>query len=839
MFVRAKVALVQALAVGAALAVLLWVNYLVVSGVVQEKDEKLYFQKLSAVLSRIEGEHATLSKSGLGEVEAYVQNAQRAVADELARSAAAEGGVFLLVLDGEGKVVVHPRLAAGAADYAQAGWRVRLGEQAGGARTLAAEVDGADAWLAYDRFPAWGWTVAYVVPQAVRTAAVHHLLWILLGLSTGAMAVILAISWFGHRTVSRTVGAVVAEGARLRDAVAAGRLETRSDAEAIEAELRPVLQGIDEIMEAFARPLRTTTERLSRIGRGDIPPRIEEAYQGDFNVIKESLNGCIDAVNALVADTRMLAQAGVEGRLATRADASRHQGDFAKVVQGVNDTLDAVVGPLTAAARHVEEISRGEIPAPVTAEWRGDFGALKQSLNRCIVAVNALVADADGLAVAAVEGRLATRADASRHQGDFRRVVEGVNRTLDAVIGPLTVAARYVEDISRGRIPEKITAEYQGDFDAVKRNLNGCIEAVRGLVADVRLLAQAAVEGKLSTRVDASRHQGDFARIVEGMNETLDAVVRPIDEASGALERLARRDLRARVSGSFRGDHARIAGAVNGTAEALHQALAQVADAVDQVSSAAAQIASSSQAVASGASEQASSLEQTTSSLDAVSSSTRHAADSAQAANALAQAARGAATEGGTAVDRMQDAMAKIKASAEGTSQIIRDINDIAFQTNLLALNAAVEAARAGDAGRGFAVVAEEVRSLALRAKEAATRTEELIRQSVREAADGAATSRQVAGKLGEIVEGVGKVSDIVSEIASTARQQATGIEQVVTAMSEMDRVTQQNAASAEESSSAASELSGQAEELAAMVGSFQLERLRLAAVPAQKRSVR
>jgi methyl-accepting chemotaxis protein len=191
----------------------------------------------------------------------------------------------------------------------------------------------------------------------------------------------------------------------------------------------------------------------------------------------------------------------------------------------------------------------------------------------------------------------------------------------------------------------------------------------------------------------------------------------------------------------------------------------------------------------------------------------------------MAKAARTAATEGAAAVDQMQGAMVKIKQSAESTSQIIKDINDIAFQTNLLALNAAVEAARAGEAGRGFAVVAEEVRSLALRAKEAAMKTEELIKQSVRQADEGAATSRQVAGKLGEIVTGIGKVSDIVSEIAAAAKEQTAGIDQVNKAVSEMDKVTQQNAASAEESSSAASELNGQSEELAAMVGSFQIGR--------------
>ena len=133
-------------------------------------------------------------------------------------------------------------------------------------------------------------------------------------------------------------------------------------------------------------------------------------------------------------------------------------------------------------------------------------------------ALNAMLADAALLTKAAVEGKLATRADATKHQGDFRKVVEGVNATLDAVIGPLNVSAEYVDRISKGDIPPKITDTYNGDFNEIKNNLNTCIDAVNALVADAGMLIKAAVEGKLATRADATKHQGDYRKIVEGVN---------------------------------------------------------------------------------------------------------------------------------------------------------------------------------------------------------------------------------------------------------------------------------------------------------------------------------
>jgi methyl-accepting chemotaxis protein len=314
------------------------------------------------------------------------------------------------------------------------------------------------------------------------------------------------------------------------------------------------------------------------------------------------------------------------------------------------------------------------------------------------------------------------------------------------------------------------------------------------------------------------------------VNTTLDALLAPVTEATRVLAALAERDLCARMQGSYQGEHATMKEALNATAEALHGALGQVATSAAEVSGAAAQIATTSQVVADGAAQQASALEETRGRLEEMRTTTGLARESTAQASALAAAARGAADQGARSMGQLSAAMGQIRTSAEGTSAIIKDINEIAFQTNLLALNAAVEAARAGEAGRGFAVVAEEVRSLALRSKEAAQKTEALIRESVRQTGQGDLISREVGSKLAEIVTSVSRVSEIVVEISAASQEQTTGIEQVGRAMAEMDRVIQQNAANSERSSSAAAELASQAQGLEGLVGGFQLQRVASAA---------
>ena len=634
-------------------------------------------------------------------------------------------------------------------------------------------------------------------------------------ISKGAIPVKITDSYNGDFNVLKNnlntcidaVNALVADANVLAVAAVEGRLATRADASKHQGDFRKIVEGVNTTLDAVITPLNVAASYVDHISKGAIPVKITDSYNGDFNVLKNNLNTCIDAVNALVADANMLAVAAVEGRLATRADASKHQGDFRKIVEGVNTTLDAVITPLNVAANYVDNISKGAIPVKITDSYNGDFNVLKNNLNTCIDAVNALVSDANVLAVAAVEGRLATRADASKHQGNFRKIVEGVNTTLDAVITPLNVAANYVDNISKGAIPAKITDSYNGDFNVLKNNLNTCIDAVNALVADANMLAVAAVEGRLQTRADATKHQGDFRKIVEGVNATLDGVILPVNEAVAVLTEMEKGDLTQLVKGHYKGQLEDFKDTVNNTIAKIAEIIGEVNSAAASIASASEEVSATAQSMSQATSEQAASVEQTSSAVEEMSASINQNTENAKVTDGMATQASGEAVQGGDAVKQTVQAMKSI-------ARKIGIIDDIAYQTNLLALNAAIEAARAGEHGKGFAVVAAEVRNLAERSQVAAQEIGELASSSVEMA--------ETAGKLLDtIVPSIKKTSDLVQEIAAASEEQSSGVGQINTAMNQLNQITQQNASSSEELAATSEEMSGQAMQLQELMAFF------------------
>lgn len=253
----------------------------------------------------------------------------------------------------------------------------------------------------------------------------------------------------------------------------------------------------------------------------------------------------------------------------------------------------------------------------------------------------------------------------------------------------------------------------------------------------------------------------------------------------------------------------------------LRPIIAQVRQGADNVALASAEIAQGNQDLSARTENQASALEETAASMEQLSSTVRHNADNARAASQLAENARDVAVQGGDVVARVVNTMHGIHESSRKIADIIGVIDGIAFQTNILALNAAVEAARAGEQGRGFAVVASEVRSLAQRSAEAAKEIKGLIEASVTRVGEGNQLANQAGETMGEVVEAILKVSQIVAAISSASQEQASGVAQVGEAVTQMDHATQQNAALVEEMAAAANSLNSQGQELVQAVATF------------------
>ena len=393
------------------------------------------------------------------------------------------------------------------------------------------------------------------------------------------------------------------------------------------------------------------------------------------------------------------------------------------------------------------------------------------------------------------------------YSGSFAKLKEDANATSDKLSAVIGDVDRVMSALAAGNLTQRITRDADGVFGQVKLNLNCAIDAVAQLVTDADSLAASAVQGRLMTRADASRHQGDFRKIVEGFNGTLDAIVHPLQEIKNVLQLMENGDMTKLVEGHYQGAFSEMKNVVNNTVGKLSETLQEVRAAADALTGAASQISDTSHSLSQAASEQAATAEETTASMQVMSGSISQNSDNARITDSMATKAAKEAVEGGLAVAQTVDAMKKIATR-------VSIIDDIAYQTNLLALNAAIEAARAGEHGRGFAVVAAEVRKLAERSQVAAQEIGQLATNSV-------GMSERAGVLLAEMVPSISKTSELVQEIAEASAEQSEGVAQINAAMGQLGRSTQHNASASEQLAATAEEMSGQAAQLQQLMSFF------------------
>ena len=301
------------------------------------------------------------------------------------------------------------------------------------------------------------------------------------------------------------------------------------------------------------------------------------------------------------------------------------------------------------------------------------------------------------------------------------------------------------------------------------------------------------------------------------------SIRQPLDQANAMAAQIAQGDLSADIATQRTDEFGTLLLSLRSMKDALSRMVAQVRSSTDSIAMASAEIATGNNDLARRTEQTSGNLQATASSMDGLTQTVQQSADNARQASALATSASNVAQRGGEVVNQVVATMQEIDASSKKIADIISVIDGIAFQTNILALNAAVEAARAGEQGRGFAVVASEVRSLAGRSAEAAREIKSLISSSVEKVESGTMLVTDAGATMGEIVQSVQRVADVIGEITAAASEQSSGIAGVNQAIGNLDQMTQQNAALVEESAAAAESLREQADRMKQAVSVFKL----------------
>ncbi len=540
--------------------------------------------------------------------------------------------------------------------------------------------------------------------------------------------------------------------------------------------------------------------------------------------------------------------------------------DSSDEIAMMSKSYNDVIYNIEKQANIISSIAEGDLDFKI--EVRSENDILNIKLEEAVANLVILDSEIKELTNGINEGNWDVRAKSHNLKGQWSVLIKELNYLVEAFVKPLDMTTSYLTKLGDGNIPAIINDNYPGDFNKIKLSINDCINSINWIVEDTTKLTTAAISGDFETRIDSSRHNGEYKNITDGLNNTIGAVVEPINEAIDVLKEFSKGNLNVSVTGDYQGEHAVIKDSINGTLsnvrgyikeitkilsyissgdltknievdfigdyKKIEQALLDINDSLNEVFSefkesssqvaiASDKVSDSAEKLSLGAREQNREITTIRSSISEITEKTNVNTENAFNANNLSSKAQESARNGNSSMKDLSLAISEISVSSKNISSIIKVIDEIAFQTNILALNAAVEAARAGEHGKGFAVVAEEVRNLAARSADAAKETTVLIEDSILKIEKGVETAGITEKALDEIVESITESSKIVDEIAKSSEEQSKSLNDINSGITQVSIVTEDNTKTAEQSASASEEMSSQADILSKRVARFKL----------------
>ena len=238
------------------------------------------------------------------------------------------------------------------------------------------------------------------------------------------------------------------------------------------------------IARAIRRPLTQLTEASQKMTMGDFDFTVTTTSKDEAGQALQALDGMKSTLIRLIDQMNHMSTEHDKGDIDVRIDAPSFRGGYQIVAQGVNDMVAGHITVKKKAMAVVKAFGDGDFDSPLE-QFPGKRAFINEMIEQVRSNLRALIADTSMLAEAATAGRLEVRADARTHAGGFRSVVEGINQTLDTVIGPLTEVGRLLKAMEEGDLSQRITTTYAGQLEDLRLAANNSLTKLAQTMSEV------------------------------------------------------------------------------------------------------------------------------------------------------------------------------------------------------------------------------------------------------------------------------------------------------------------------------------------------------------------
>ena len=441
--------------------------------------------------------------------------------------------------------------------------------------------------------------------------------------------VMVAFGIFLARAISGVLRALVGEAQRLTEAATAGQLQTRGDVKLVSQEFRPIIEGFNAMLDAVITPLKMAAEYIDRIAKGDIPEKITAVWQGDFNLIKNNLNQCIDAINHLVAEGLTLAQAAEQGNLDARTDETKAHGKYREILHGMNKTLEGFVRPIRDISEVLQRMARKDFSKTVETSYPGLYGQLRDNVNTVVGnmrdALTQLQESANQFAEGArviAESSQTLAAGAQTQSSSVEQMtaaIEELARSVEAVKENANTAVKVASEANR--LAQEGGTAVQKSMEAMElirtssQQISEIIQVISEIASQTNLLAlNAAIEAaragehgmgfavvadevrKLAER--SNKAAGEISALIKESTKRVEEGVQLSDRTGEALKQIIQA---AEATAAKISEIATAAVQQAATAQEVSKAIQNIAQVTEQAAAGSEQMASSSEELGSQA----------------------------------------------------------------------------------------------------------------------------------------------------------------------------------------------------------------------------------------------